>query len=287
MMGRMMKYLRSFPRIVFQPINHAINRRTTKRKSGDSSPPTLHLPPISRSKSMGLPSNNSQNNNQPMIRIRRARSIKPDERKGSLNLLFSSETNLTTFPESKHGVLTKDKSASFANNLHIPNNNSITLKNQYNSKDGLPKNRKSFWKGSENKGKVKASELKSEIPRIVAEVISESCSGRIRLERQMIRLINGADPSVQSQVLLNTKTSQPWETLVRELGMAVRLPHCRKIGNRLETLYGRQVGILEYKILTHIYFLSTSCLAISLRFHEELHAIYVISKERLTGFYFS
>jgi len=73
--------------------------------------------------------------------------------------------------------------------------------------------------------------------------------------RQVIRVVNGSDPSIQSQVLLNTKTSQPWATLVRDLGRAVKLPGARE-SNHMETLTGRPVSFHVHII----YFLFCCCI---------------------------
>jgi hypothetical protein len=208
--------------------------------------PTLHLPQITRSKSYY--DKGGDNNILPSIRIRRARSLKPNNQSNSSVKTFSSESNLFAeeHPPKKISDSLKysqrKKSLSVSNNLNIINNGSINNKSNY-------------WDDHNVKASIKRKDKKekpgSEIPRIVAEVIGEAASNssrnqeRVRLERQMVRIISGADPSIQSQVLLNTKTSQPWEDLVRDLGMAVRLPQRRKVvGNRLETLYGRQVKII-------------------------------------------
>jgi hypothetical protein len=78
-----------------------------------------------------------------------------------------------------------------------------------------------------------ASALEAE--RVLQEVIGQARP----VERQVVRIINGSDPTVQSQVLLNTKVSQEWGELVKDLGLAVKVP--RRLDGRLETLTGRHV----------------------------------------------
>lgn len=89
----------------------------------------------------------------------------------------------------------------------------------------------------------------SDVPKVVAHVIEEASTAAAAalinhsplMPREPIRVINGARPSLQSQVLLNTKTSQPFEDLVRDLALSVKLPK-QPIGNCLKTLAGRQVS---------------------------------------------
>jgi len=58
--------------------------------------------------------------------------------------------------------------------------------------------------------------------------------------KQIIRIINGSDPTIQSQVLLNTRVSQEFQELVKDLGLAVKIP--RAVESRMETLTGRAVS---------------------------------------------
>ena len=78
-----------------------------------------------------------------------------------------------------------------------------------------------------------------EAEKVVTEVIGQTRP----VEKQVVRIINGMDPNIQSQVLLNTKVSQEWEDLVKDLGLAVKIP--RKLECRMETLTGRQVNLKQ------------------------------------------
>ncbi|CAG7818013.1 unnamed protein product [Allacma fusca] len=81
------------------------------------------------------------------------------------------------------------------------------------------------------------------------------------IERQVIRIINGNEPTIQSQVLLNTKTSQPWDDLVADLGMAVKLP--RRGTCHMETISGQKIqsySLLRSELLAgnHAFYVYTS-----------------------------
>ena len=115
-----------------------------------------------------------------------------------------------------------------------------------NSKTGPLGDKYGSSQSCSNISKVSGSKSVSDVPKLVAHVIEEaSVSGSSPSFRQPIRVINGLRPSLQSQVLLNTRTSQPFEDLVRDLAMSVRVPK-QPIGNTLQTLAGRQV--IEVKI---------------------------------------
>ncbi|CAL8110418.1 unnamed protein product [Orchesella dallaii] len=88
-----------------------------------------------------------------------------------------------------------------------------------------------------NKSMVSANN--NSVSDVVAHVITEASTSS-PLARQPIRVINGCRPELQSQVLLNTKTSQPFDDLVKDLAASVRIPK-QPLGNVLETLSGRHI----------------------------------------------
>lgn len=94
------------------------------------------------------------------------------------------------------------------------------------------------------------SKSTSDVTRLVSHVIHEASGNASPMIRQPIRIINGSNPSLQSQVLLNTKTSQPFEDLVADLAMSVRIPK-QPVGNRLQTVSGREVNSINIYMCTN------------------------------------
>lgn len=147
----------------------------------------------------------------------------------------------------KHQALNRKLSASDGN-LHRNKRDAIVA---------FPKQSQSFAK--QKSVNSLNSKSVSDVPKVVAHVIEEASSAAALLNqsplmaREPIRVINGSKPSLQSQVLLNTRTSQPFEDLVKDLALSVRVPK-QPIGNCLKTLAGRHVSFIEL-IETHIFYM--------------------------------
>jgi len=234
-MSRVIKLLKSFPKL-FKQHNPSIEK--DQQQAGTNNGEQLPKIKVTKTKSHFPERFNKSSIHFPKLRSK-TKSLKLD-RVGS-----KSESNLSEV-------------------LNHNNNNFVNQKNLVNSK-GVSKSNVSLQNSNRNfetdeeyvrrQASQINNKVSSDVPRIVAEVIGGATGStgnliesvkRQKLERQMVRIINGCDPSCQSQILLNTRTSQPWEDLVRDLGMSVKLPKARKAGNRLETLYGRKVSQFNF-----------------------------------------
>ena len=208
----------------------------------------------SRQRSDRPPSAPSQRK-PPIIRIRRERSLN-GVMWGSPQQVTSDSaaTNETYLQEQPTAVTRRSRKRSKKNGPDVsPGRGEMTANNLQTispavavqvMKDTLKVQNNNTMTRSRSRGSLKES-YSPEAERFVKAAILDIARP---VERQIIRIINGNDPSIQSQVLLNTKTSQPWEDLVRDLGMAVKLVRGlrdKKLGKfYLETISGRKVNHL-------------------------------------------
>lgn len=124
--------------------------------------------------------------------------------------------------------------------------------------------------GNERKPTQQLQRSTIEAEKVLRAAIEESqIQSRTQIpHKQIIRIINGSDPTIQSQVMLNTRVSQEFSELIKDLGFAVRIP--RTADSRMETLTGRPVSN-DYHLLSIVYGLWRGGIqfVVSLRNHRE------------------
>lgn len=144
-----------------------------------------------------------------------------------------------------------------------------SIRNNYQQQNlGYAKHNKNPTKGilmnNNNNSKTAAASVKSDVERLVNNTINQSSASTISediipnyynaqsqlagrpIEKQVILIINGLNPKIHSQVLLNTRVSQEWDDLVKDLGMSVKIPkHFNRV---LKTANGKSVSISVLKV---------------------------------------